>query len=80
MTHEQRVKSLETEAANLTAFADTASEKAMQVGDKFEDVAQKLKAKSGDGGADAALDAKKLKERAEKLFQDTRFKFEKLQV
>ena len=65
----------------MTASADAASASAKRVGDKFDRVAKELEAKSGGpGGGDAALDAKKLKERAEKLFRDTQFKFEKLQV
>ena len=34
----------------------------------------------GGAAGDASLDAKKLKQRAERLFQDTRFKFERLEV
>ena len=64
----------------MTAVAEAASRKAIGVRDKFDAVAAALQAKAANGSADAALDANKLKDRAERLFRDTRFKFERLQV
>ena len=70
---------LENDASNLTAKAEAASAKAKRVGDKYDEAAAMLAAKAGSGG-DAALDARELKQRADKLFQDTKFKLERLQV
>ena len=81
LSHSKRADDLDSQSSNLTATADAASEKAKAVGKKYDEAAAKLSAKAGGGaGGDTALDAKKLKIRAERLFQDTRFKFERLEV